>query len=191
MMEILGVTLSNQSTSGGQGNEKIIGIAEVVGNVREQVRQWARDKEMDPKELQSKLLQICDAIRDDMLPPLGIRLEDREGGGAPSIKVVDPDELKAEIQAKKNQEEAKRLEKERKKQEAAAKQANKAAEVLKNPAEYFKTDEYTKWDENGIPTHDKEGKEVTKSQVKKLTKLMEAYKKKFEKKSPGPAVMKR
>lgn len=181
MMEMFGVTLSNQSNSGAQGNEKIISIAEVVGNVREQVRQWARDKQMEPKELQSKLMQLCDTIRDDMLPPLGVRLEDREGGGPPSIKVVDPDELKAEIQAKKNQEEVKRLEKERKKQEAAAKQAAKQTEVLKDPMEYFKTDEYTKWDENGIPTHDKEGKEVTKSQIKKLTKLLEAYKKKYEK----------
>lgn len=181
MMEMFGVILSNQSNSGAQGNEKIISIAEVVGNVREQVRQWARDKEMEPKELQSKLMQLCDTIRDDMLPPLGVRLEDREGGGPPSIKVVDPDELKAEIQTKKNQEEVKRLEKERKKAEAAAKLAAKQTEVLKDPTEYFKTDEYTKWDENGIPTHDKEGEEVTKSQIKKLTKLMEAYKKKYQK----------
>merc|ERR1719342_1198879 len=111
MMEMFGVTLSNQSNSNSQGNEKIISIAEVVGNVREEVRQCARDKQMDPTELQKNLLQLCDTIRDDMLPPLGIRLEVREGGGPPSIKVVDPDELKAEIQAKKNQEEVKRLEK--------------------------------------------------------------------------------
>lgn len=185
MMEMFGVQLSNQSNSGAQGNEKIITIAEVVGNVREQVRQWARDKKIEPVKLKSNLLNLCDAIRDDMLPPLGIRLEDREGGGPPSIKVVDPDELKAEIQVKKYQEEAKRLEKERKKAEAADKQAAKQSEVLKEPMEYFKTDEYTKWDENGIPTHDKEGKEVTKSQIKKLTKQMEAYKKKYEKKTQG------
>ena len=82
---------------------------------------------------------------------------------------------------KKMQEEAKRLEKEKKKAEAAAKAAAKASEVVQDPKELFKTAEYSEWNENGIPTKDKEGKEITKSQLKKLNKMYEAQKKKFEK----------
>ena len=84
-----------------------------------------------------------------------------------------------EIKAKKDQEVAKRLEKEKKKAEQAAKQANK--EDMKDPIDMFRTSEYSQWDANGIPTHDKENKEITKSQTKKLTKLMETQKKKYEK----------
>lgn len=101
--------------------------------------------------------------------------------GAPSIKLVDAAELMQEIKLKKEQEAAKREEKERKKAEQAAKQAAKEKEVPKDPKDMLRTPEYSQWDENGLPTHDKEGKEITKSQSKKLAKLMEAQKKKFEK----------
>ena len=104
--------------------------------------------------------------------------------GAPSIKVVDAAELMAEIRAKKEQEEVKRQEKARKKAEQEAKQKQQKQEQAtppKDPKEMFHTSEYTKWDANGIPTFDAEGKEITKSQSKKLIKLMEAHKKKFEK----------
>ena len=86
-----------------------------------------------------------------------------------------------EIEAKKLSEEAKKLEKQKKKDEAAAKAAAKASEVVVDPKEMFKTAEYTEWNEAGIPTKDKEGKEITKSQLKKLTKQFEAQKKKYEK----------
>lgn len=51
-----------------------------MGDVREKLRQWSRGKDVDAKDLQGKLLSLCDSIRDDMLPPLGVRLEDRDGG---------------------------------------------------------------------------------------------------------------
>lgn len=63
-----------------QGQEKVVGVAEVVGNIREQLRQWSRDKDLEVGELRSRLLGLCDSIRDELLPPLGIRLEDREAG---------------------------------------------------------------------------------------------------------------
>ena len=104
--------------------------------------------------------------------------------GAPSIKVVDPKELMAEISAKKEQEEVKRQEKARKKAEQEAKQQQQKQEKAvppTEPMEMFRTSEYSQWDASGLPTHDAEGKEITKSQTKKLTKLMEAQRKKFEK----------
>ncbi|XP_063878581.1 LOW QUALITY PROTEIN: cysteine--tRNA ligase, cytoplasmic-like [Scylla paramamosain] len=183
LMKMFGVPHGDKSSSGGQGQEKVVGVAEVVGNIREQLRQWSRDKELEVGELRGRLLGLCDTIRDELLPPLGIRLEDREAG-APSIKVVDPGELMAEICAKKEQEEVRRQEKARKKAEQEAKQQQQKQEQAVppiNPKEMFHTSEYSQWDANGLPTHDAEGKEITKSQSKKLAKLMEAQRKKFEK----------
>lgn len=90
----------------------------------------------------------------------------------------------AEIRAKKEQEEARRQEKARKKAEQEARlqqQKQEKAVPPVDPKEMFRTAEYSQWDANGVPTHDAEGKEITKSQTKKLTKLMEAQRKKFEK----------
>lgn len=177
LMNMFGVPLGDNSTCEGQGSEKLIAVAEVVGNIREQLRQWSRDKEMNVQELQKQLLGLCDGIRDDMLPPLGVRLEDREGG-APSIKLVDAAALMQEIQTKKDQEESRRQEKTKKKAEQMAKEPR---ETPKDPKDMYRTPEYSQWDASGIPTHDKDGKEITKSQSKKLSKLMEAQRKKFEK----------
>jgi cysteinyl-tRNA synthetase len=114
-----------------------------------------------PKEI----FNLCDQLRDVALPELGIRLEDK-GKDKPSIwKKEDPEKLKMEIASKG--EEKKRKEEEKKK---------KAAEELKKkmtPAsEYFKqmTDNYSQFDEQGIPTHNAAGKELSKETISKLKK---------------------
>ncbi|KAK7082265.1 hypothetical protein SK128_026045, partial [Halocaridina rubra] len=114
MMSVFGVRFGDQASSGGQGSEKLIEVAEVLGNVREQLRQHSRNQNLDVKGLQIQLLTLCDSIRDELLPPLGIRLEDRDDG-ATSIKLVDANELMQEIKTKKEQELAKKQEKEKKK----------------------------------------------------------------------------
>lgn len=49
----------------------------------------------------SNILQYCDEIRDDVLPNLGVRLEDREGPGQfPAVKLVDRDTLMKERELK-------------------------------------------------------------------------------------------
>jgi len=62
------------------------------------------------------LLQLCDSLRDDILPNLGIRLEDR-GKGVESIwKYEDKDvllkERESKIKEKARKEEEKKLKKE-------------------------------------------------------------------------------
>jgi len=44
---------------------------------------------------------------------------------------------------------------------------------------------YSKFDADGFPTHDKEGVELTKSQYKKVRKLIEGDRKKAAKKKGG------
>ncbi|XP_025771323.1 cysteine--tRNA ligase, cytoplasmic [Puma concolor] len=122
-----------------------------------------------------EVLQLSDALRDDILPELGVRLEDHEG--LPTVvKLGDRETLLKEREEKRRVEEEKRRKKEgaaRKKQEQ---EAAKLAKMKISPSEMFlsETDKYSKFDENGLPTHDSEGKELSKGQAKKLKKLLEA-----------------
>ncbi|XP_034093153.1 cysteine--tRNA ligase, cytoplasmic [Gymnodraco acuticeps] len=144
----------------------------VLSNFREEVRKIARDKKV------MELLQLCDVVRDDTLPELGVRLEDHEG--LPTVvKLVDKETLLKELEEKKQVEE----EKKRKKEEAAKKKREqemaKLAKMKVPPCEMFRseTDKYSKFDETGFPTHDVEGKELSKGQAKKLRKFFDAQEK--------------
>ncbi|XP_071345828.1 cysteine--tRNA ligase, cytoplasmic isoform X1 [Trachinotus anak] len=162
---------------GGQGQSvdletTVMPYLSVLSDFREQVRKIAREQKV------MELLQLCDAVRDDTLPDLGVRLEDHEG--LPTVvKLVDKETLLKEREEKKKMEEEKR----RKKEEAAKKKQEqemaKLAKMKIPPCELFRaeTDKYSKFDETGFPTHDVEGKELSKGQAKKLRKLYEAQEK--------------
>jgi len=47
-----------------------------------------------------------------------------------------------------------------------------------NPSEMFRA-EYSQFDENGIPTHTTDGKEIAKNAIKNLKKAHEAQQKKY------------
>uniref|UniRef100_A0A7N8XHG5 Cysteine--tRNA ligase, cytoplasmic n=1 Tax=Mastacembelus armatus TaxID=205130 RepID=A0A7N8XHG5_9TELE len=144
----------------------------VLSDFREGVRRIAREQKV------VELLELCDVVRDDTLPELGVRLEDHEG--LPTVvKFVDREILLKEREEKKKMEE----EKKKKKEEAARKKQEqemaKLAKMKIPPCEMFRTetDKYSKFDETGFPTHDAEGKELSKGQAKKLRKLYEAQEK--------------
>ena len=67
------------------------------------------------------------------------------------------------------------------KDEQAAQKAEKERLRAVPPSEYFKQGEYegmfSKFDESGFPTHEADGKEVTKSAAKKLKKKLEKHEK--------------
>merc|ERR1712121_61103 len=141
---------------------------------RDNVRKSAREIKA------GDILAECDRLRDDVLPNLGVRLEDKESE-ATVIKLVDKAELMKEREEKKAAEEKKRLEKEAKKAEAAAKAAALEAAKRMPPAEMFKseTDKFSEWDDKGFPTKTKEGEEIPKAQIKKLQKAYAAQEKKY------------
>lgn len=97
----------------------------------------------------SDILKLCDEIRDDILPNLGVRLEDKDGG-AFAVKLVDKDTLLKEKEAKKLAEQEKAAEKERKKAAAVALAAAKEAQKKIDPKKMFlaETDKYSAFDEN-------------------------------------------
>lgn len=145
-------------------------MAEFRDNIRSQARQLQA----------TDILKECDILRDDVLPNVGVRLEDREGTKS-AVKLVDRETLLREKEAKKKVEAEKAAEKERKKAEQAAAQAQKDAQRKIKPTEMFlsETDKYSHFDDKGIPTHDAEGKELSKGQIKKLQKLQQNQEKKY------------
>ncbi|XP_045153261.1 cysteine--tRNA ligase, cytoplasmic isoform X2 [Echinops telfairi] len=142
---------------------------QALSEFREGVRRIAREKQV------SEVLQLSDALRDDIMPELGVRLEDHEG--LPTVvKLVDREALLAEREEKRRVEEEKR----RRKEEAARKrqeqEAAKLAKMRVPACEMFlsERDKYSQFDDSGLPTHDADGKELSKGQSKKLRKLWEA-----------------
>ncbi|XP_055694070.1 cysteine--tRNA ligase, cytoplasmic isoform X2 [Lutzomyia longipalpis] len=141
-------------------------MAEFRGVVRESARHVGA----------MEILRLCDMLRDEKLPGLGVRLEDKEGAPT-AVKLVDRETLLREREAKR----AAEAEKAKKKAEAAAAAAAKEAQKRVNPRQMFlrETDKYSKFDANGLPTHDAEGKELSKGQQKKLLKLQQAQEKRY------------
>lgn len=163
------------SQAGVDVEETVMPYLTAFANFREEIRKVAREEKV------TSVLKICDGLRDDVLPNLGVRLEDKEGQ-PPVIKLVDRETLLREREEKLQQEEAKRKEKEAKQKKAEEEKAAKEAQMKIPPSEMFKheTDKYSKFDEKGMPTHDAEGNELTKSALKKLTKLYDAQDKKYQ-----------
>ncbi|XP_006134961.2 cysteine--tRNA ligase, cytoplasmic isoform X2 [Pelodiscus sinensis] len=183
MLKIFGAIESDEAIGfpvGGNGQNinletTVMPYLQVLSDFREGVRQIAREKKV------TEALQLSDALRDDILPELGVRFEDHEGLST-VVKLVDRETLLKEREEKKKIEE----EKKRKKEEAARKkqeqEAAKLAKMKIPPQALFKSEleKYSKFDENGFPTHDAEGKELSKGQVKKLKKLYEAQEKLYK-----------
>jgi cysteinyl-tRNA synthetase len=117
----------------------LISLSEFRNDVREQARTLKA----------TEILKLCDQLRDEVLPNLGVRLEDREGGGPSAVKLVDRETLLREREAKKQLEADKAAEKERKRLEVAAAAAAKEAQKKINPLDMFKaeTDKYSAFDD--------------------------------------------
>jgi cysteinyl-tRNA synthetase len=64
--------------------------------------------------------------------------------------------------------------------EESEKKAKLAEQAKINPVKMFKTDEYSAWNAEGLPTKDKDGQDVAKGKTKKLKKEWEKQKKLYE-----------
>jgi cysteinyl-tRNA synthetase len=146
-------------------------LLDVIAEFRDNIRGAGRTQNT------SKVLSLCDELRDNTLLELGVRLEDK---GTTSVwKLEDPAVLRAERILKARdasaKEQARTLE--------AAKRATKAATANVHPRELFKKRDakYTHFDNDGIPTHDLMGQPLPKSQIKKLKKEWDKQKKIYDK----------
>lgn len=128
-----------------------------------------------PTTLSQDILQLCDRVRDTDLWGLNIYLEDREAPQPALIRRVTP-ALRAARQERDERDQQREAVKVERAREAQA----KADKGRLSPMDMFRTDEYSVWDQDGIPVRDKEGKEITKSRAKKLRKEWERQKKLHE-----------
>jgi cysteinyl-tRNA synthetase len=107
-----------------------------------------------------ELLMLSDQLRDDILPALGIRLEDK-GKDAPSIwKYEDKETLMKERAAKLAEKEAKEIAK----RERAELDLKKKSTPGKDWFRVMEADKYSKFnEETGLPTHDAKGKALSEA----------------------------
>ncbi|EFN87140.1 Cysteinyl-tRNA synthetase, cytoplasmic [Harpegnathos saltator] len=154
--------------------ETVMPYLEILANFRKKVRNCAKTLKAND------ILQECDILRDDILPNVGVRLEDSNEETC-KVKLVNKEELLKEKEIKKNLEQEKALEKERRKAEAAAAAAAKEAQKRISPNDMFRLekDKYSQFDDKGLPTHNAEGKEISKGLFKKLQKLQQAQEKRY------------
>uniref|UniRef100_A0A6U0T1A9 cysteine--tRNA ligase n=1 Tax=Eucampia antarctica TaxID=49252 RepID=A0A6U0T1A9_9STRA len=159
--------------------EALTPVLDSLMQFRASVRDFARVKDT------GGVLSECDKFRDDVLPVLGIRLEDKTGGKS-VWKLADPNELMKEREQRE-------LEKQRKleeKRKAVEEKAKKDALNKLSPEEFMKQltlddnglSKYSKFDDTtGVPTHLHDGEQLTKGQQKKAKKEFEGQRKKYEK----------
>lgn len=164
----------NESSVGGSREEAIGGMLDAFCSFRDDVRRTARK---DPSsESNREILKLSDTVRDDVLPPLGIRLEDRGADQSSVWKLEDPASLVKEIERKKEAERIRRAEIAQQKAERAAKAAAELEKGRLSPEDMFRqgkeyAGKFTEFDpETGIPTKDAEGKPLAKSATKGLNK---------------------
>ncbi|XP_070577152.1 cysteine--tRNA ligase, cytoplasmic-like [Ptychodera flava] len=139
---------------------------------RDKVRQQAK------VEQNKELLDLCDSVRDETLPALGVRLEDFEG--QPTIvKLVDKDQLLRERELAKQQTDEKQKKKEEARKREEERLISKVAQQSIPPNDLFRKeiDKYSQFDDRGIPTHDASGQQLSNNQIKKLTKKYEQQEK--------------
>ena len=162
---------NSDGTEASNKEEILMPYLRVLSTFRDRIRAQAIASQT--KQVPSQdLLTLCDILRDDELPPLGVSLDDRDSATA-LVKIAPAEELLA-IKAEKDRKAA-----EKEATQSAARKQREEIERKKldqgkiSPAEMFKPPhcyDYEAWDETGLPTKVKGGEEVTKSRGKKLKK---------------------
>jgi len=135
----------------------------VLSKFRSDVREAAMKKSDS-----NVFLQLCDSLRDETLPNLGVRIQDN---AAVPYVFADPQQLKREIQLNKEAARENQL----KKLKSQLQQVQKDIETWekkKVPSQdLFKNNQnYSQFDERGLPTHDTKGNPLPASQKKKIEK---------------------
>uniref|UniRef100_A0A7S1CFU2 cysteine--tRNA ligase n=1 Tax=Bicosoecida sp. CB-2014 TaxID=1486930 RepID=A0A7S1CFU2_9STRA len=176
------IGFGDEGGAGAGREETLAPVLDAVTSFRDKVRAAARAGDT------AALLAACDEVRDVSLRAAGVQLEDGKEGKPSTWKLRSAEELESE----KKEEEAKRdaaaaRKAEQRKIMEARKAAADAAGAV-NPADMFKDEKddegkpaYSKFDADGVPTHDGAGEELPKNRVKKLKKAWAVQKKKFDK----------
>ncbi|KAI9850305.1 MAG: hypothetical protein M1838_005865 [Thelocarpon superellum] len=137
-----------------------------VSRYRDQIRQIA----MANPSVKKELLALSDTLRDNEFVNIGISLDDREGGQPALVKAVPKTDLLAVREQKKREAASAEQRKEDARLERERVEREKLEKGRTSHLDMFRTAEYRAWDDDGIPTQDAQGVEITKSRSKKLRK---------------------
>lgn len=124
--------------------------------------------------LSKDILALCDRVRDIDLWKLNVYLEDRDAQPA----LVRPVTAVLAAARQDREDRAKQKEADKAKREQDAKE--KAEKGKLSHTDMFRTEEFSSWDDGGLPTKMANGEEVAKSRSKKLKKDWERQKKTHE-----------
>jgi cysteinyl-tRNA synthetase len=149
--------------------------ADIYAKFQSDVKAAATGSENSSKQL----LSLTDALRNVQLWDLDIYLEDRDAPLPAMVRPLDIS-LKQARAEKERLAEEKRAAKEKRDREEAEKKRLRDEAAKVSHKDLFRTNEYSEWDGDGLPTKDAEGKEVVKSKKKKLVKEWEKQKKLHE-----------
>ena len=124
---------------------------------------------------EKKILKLCDQLRDDILPELGVRIEDKGNEGS-LWKFFDKEQYMKEKEKEKELKENKKKQK-----EEEAKQ--REMKLSMSAKEYYATltDKYSAFDELGIPIKNAKGNDISKEQYNKLKKEFAKHDQKHQK----------
>lgn len=187
MLKIFGVigNISSEDIGFGESEQSTINREEVVlpylrvlSSFRDSVRELARQQKSH-----GEFLALSDKLRDTDLVNLGVSLDDQEDGKA-LVKLVDKDvlikarEAKLQLQAEKAaKKEAAAIAKEEERKRKLEKGKLAAEDMFKEEKDEDGKNLYSAFDEQGIPTHDNNGEELSKSRIKKLKQKWDIQKK--------------
>lgn len=139
----IGFPVGGSINSNVEIEKTLLPYVDALAEFRNSVREEAKTIKVNA------ILQLCDKLRDDVLPNLSVRLEDKENGKY-AVKFVDREVLLKEREAKKIAEAERLAETQRKQVAAAQLLAAKEAQKRINPQEMFRNekDKYSEFDEN-------------------------------------------
>lgn len=154
-------------------------VVDALVAFRDEVRQAFRDKELPA------VMKAADRVRDELLPPLGVRLEDKPSGPT-QWKNDDPAVLMREL---KEKQQAARLKEVTKLKNALAKQEKELAKwapfvakpetLFRSKPEFAQKGEAVEYDERGVPVKI-DGAAVDEKTANKMGQEFNAYKKSHE-----------
>lgn len=128
----------------------------------------------DDATMNQQILKLCDQVRDVALWNLNVYLEDRENQPALVRPVTEG------LRAARQEKEDRARQKEEAKRKRDEEQRQKLSKGKLRPEDMFRppvTDEFSSWDDLGLPITMKDGAPVAPSRVKKLRKDWEKQKK--------------
>jgi cysteinyl-tRNA synthetase len=144
--------------------ETMAPLLDIISEFRNQIRVISRGSAPEQRD---QLISLCDRIRDVDLPQLGVRLED---AGKFPWKIGTPEEVMKQIADKKIADCKAALQKKKTRLRSLENEIKQFHDWQLEPEAIFDSEGFPRAEGGGIPTQDKDGKEIPKKRLEKMQK---------------------